>query len=84
MSIISKVARRSISARVLQVTFVCADDVCLNFRLWQKRGYAAGTAQPQDGIQQGVAYSHLLKRAPEEALRNPELAHISAINGMPI
>ncbi|KAI9263309.1 thiamine diphosphate-binding protein [Phascolomyces articulosus] len=65
MSIISKVARRSISIRVSQ----------------QKRGYAAGTAQPQDGIQQGVAYSHLLKRGPEDALRNPELAHISAVNG---
>ncbi|KAI8147030.1 thiamine diphosphate-binding protein [Fennellomyces sp. T-0311] len=53
----------------------------ISIRVSQKRGYAAGTAQPQDGIQQGVAYSHLLKRAPEEALRNPELAHISAISG---
>ncbi|KAL1927202.1 hypothetical protein VTP01DRAFT_5165 [Rhizomucor pusillus] len=50
-------------------------------RLWAigKRGYAAGTAQP-DGIKEGVAYSLLLKKSPEDALRNPELAHMSAID----
>lgn len=50
-------------------------------RLWAigKRGYAAGTAQP-DGIKEGVAYSLLLKKTPEDALRNPELAHMSAID----
>lgn len=33
-----------------------------------------------DGIQQGVAFSHLLKREPEEAFRSSELAHMSANN----
>ncbi|KAI7880856.1 hypothetical protein K492DRAFT_162199 [Lichtheimia hyalospora FSU 10163] len=47
----------------------------------QRRGYAAGSAQPQDGIKQGVAHSLLLKRSSEDALRNPELAHMSAIDG---
>ncbi|CAO3589341.1 unnamed protein product [Absidia cylindrospora] len=47
----------------------------------QRRLYAASAAaQPNDGIQQGVAYSKLLKRAPEEAFRTPELARMSAIN----
>ncbi|KAI8388138.1 thiamine diphosphate-binding protein [Radiomyces spectabilis] len=41
------------------------------------RGYATG-APSLSGIQQGVAHSKLLKRAPEDALRSPELAHLSA------
>ncbi|KAL9550256.1 hypothetical protein PS6_005638 [Mucor atramentarius] len=44
-----------------------------------RRTYAA-TAQVNDGIQQGVAFSQLLKREPEEAFRSPELAHMSANN----
>ncbi|KAI8058908.1 thiamine diphosphate-binding protein [Gilbertella persicaria] len=43
-----------------------------------RRGYAATAQQVNDGIQQGVAYSKLLKRDPEEAFRSPELAHMSA------
>ncbi|KAI8092714.1 thiamine diphosphate-binding protein [Halteromyces radiatus] len=47
----------------------------------QQRYYAASAAaQTNDGIQQGVAYSKLLKRAPEEAFRTPELARMSALN----
>ncbi|KAI8335572.1 thiamine diphosphate-binding protein [Chlamydoabsidia padenii] len=49
--------------------------------LQQHRFYAAtASAQPNDGIQQGVAYSKLLKRTPEEAFRSPELTRMSAIN----
>ncbi|KAI9310992.1 thiamine diphosphate-binding protein [Dichotomocladium elegans] len=47
----------------------------------QRRGYAVGSTQSPDGIQQGVAFSQLLKRVPEDALRNPELAPMSAIDG---
>lgn len=45
-----------------------------------RRGYAAAAAANPDGIQQGVAYSQLLKRVPEDALRTPELAQLSAVN----
>ncbi|KAI7866715.1 thiamine diphosphate-binding protein [Spinellus fusiger] len=41
------------------------------------RGYSAVTASP-DGIQQGVAYSLLLKKSREEVFRSPELSHMSA------
>lgn len=44
------------------------------------RSYAATAVQANDGIQQGVAYSHLLKRESAEAFRSPELAHMSANN----
>lgn len=44
------------------------------------RSYAATATQANDGIQQGVAFSQLLKREPEEAFRSPELAHMSANN----
>lgn len=47
--------------------------------LLKSRNYAAAT-QANDGIQQGVAFSHLLKREPTEAFRSPELAHMSANN----
>lgn len=48
--------------------------------LLKSRNYAATATQANDGIQQGVAYSHLLKREPTEAFRSPELAHMSANN----
>lgn len=48
----------------------------------QSRSYAATATQANDGIQQGVAFSQLLKREPEEAFRSPELAHMSANNSM--
>ncbi|KAI8890096.1 thiamine diphosphate-binding protein [Backusella circina FSU 941] len=44
------------------------------------RAYAAAATQTADGIQQGVAFSKLLKKEPEETFRSPELAHMSANN----
>lgn len=46
----------------------------------QRRLYA-DQPPPAEGFLPGVADSKLLKRTPEEALRNPELAALSAANG---
>ncbi|ORX60505.1 Thiamin diphosphate-binding protein [Hesseltinella vesiculosa] len=46
----------------------------------QARWFAAAATQSPDGIQQGVAFSQLLKRTPEEAFRTPELVGMSAMN----
>ncbi|KAH8555253.1 thiamine diphosphate-binding protein [Umbelopsis sp. PMI_123] len=46
----------------------------------QRRLYA-NQPLPPEGFSPGVAESKLLKRTPEEALRNPELAALSAANG---
>lgn len=47
--------------------------------LWT-RNYAVTASQGTDGIQEGVAYSNLLKKDPEETFRSQELAHMSANN----
>ncbi|EIE84947.1 hypothetical protein G6F46_010718 [Rhizopus delemar] len=44
------------------------------------RNYAATASKGIDGIQEGVAYSNLLKSNPDEAFRSHELAHMSANN----
>ncbi|KAI8328504.1 thiamine diphosphate-binding protein [Chlamydoabsidia padenii] len=45
------------------------------------RYYAASaTAQPNDGIQQGVAFSKLLIKKPEEAFHTPNLSRLNTTN----
>ncbi|KAI8969935.1 thiamine diphosphate-binding protein [Mycotypha africana] len=45
-----------------------------------KRTYAAATPSVNDGIQQGVAHSFLLKKNSEEVFRSPELAQLSTFS----